>query len=283
MQCRPLTRPVVEAAPVWLQQEDLRPDRWRDESTRAAGGWAGDELVVVGRIFTSRVHASRYWTEVIVAPGSRHRGYGRQMLGHLVELRAEDKPLCTRGYVSAEAVSFARHLGARPYQTCPPETVATSDALGLRTGEVLVVPGAEVPRHELERAWVDTYAWVHASWSPVAAGFEEPLLAGFRTDISLDHTRLVATSTVLAGSYVFLDEGDAVIVAECRSPVEPLGLDLLRACVRASLLSLAAAGVQAATFDGHDTDPHFRPLLGELPTTGEAFELLEWLPGGSPV
>lgn len=67
-------------------------------------------------------------------------------------------------------------------------------------------------------------------------------------------------------------------MAETRTPTEPAGLDLLRACVRDSLLSLAASDITAVTFDGHDTDPHFRPLLDELPTRGEAFELLEWTP-----
>ena len=67
-------------------------------------------------------------------------------------------------------------------------------------------------------------------------------------------------------------------LAECRTETEPGGLELLRGCVRASLLSLAGAGIATATFDGHDSDPHFRLLLDELPATGEPFELLEWSP-----
>ncbi len=268
-------------APPWLAHVDLRPDRWRDQSTRAAAGWVDDELVAVGRIFTSRVHTSRYWTEVEVAPESRRRGHGRQMFTHLAGLRAEPKPLCTRGYVSSEPVSFARHLGARPYQTCPPQQVATVDAARLLAGSLGTLPGSAVDSRELQRAWTATYAWVHASWSPVAEGFEQPLLAAFLTDLDLTHTRVVATPTVRAAAYVFLDEAETVVVAECRTPTEPAGLRLLRACIRDSLLSLAANGVGAVTFDGHDTDPHFRPLLDELATTGEAFELLEWTAGDS--
>lgn len=56
MNCRPLTLDDIAAAPNWLDQGDLRPDRWRDQTTRAAAGWEGTELVAVGRIFTSPVH-----------------------------------------------------------------------------------------------------------------------------------------------------------------------------------------------------------------------------------
>jgi hypothetical protein len=65
VECRPLTAAVIEAAPCWLDGEDLRADGWRDETTRAAG-WEADQLVAVGRIFTGRVHVGRYWTEVVV-------------------------------------------------------------------------------------------------------------------------------------------------------------------------------------------------------------------------
>lgn len=275
MDYRPLTRNVIAAAPDWLDRADLRPDRWRDETTRAVAGWEGTELVAVGRIFTSPVHTSRYWTEVVVAPHLRRRGYGRRLVAHLAGLRAEPKPLCTRGDVTSDSALFARRLGALPYQTCPPQQVATGAGAHLLTGGPTTRPASALDADELRRAWVQTYAWVHASWSPVAPGFEEPLLAGFIDDLDLTHTRVVATPTIRAAAFVFADDTRPVVVAECRTPTEPSGLDLLRACVRDSLRSLAADGTTAVTFDGHDTDPHFRPLLDELPTTGEAFELLE--------
>jgi len=274
--CRPLTSHDIAAAPDWLEQADLAPDRWRDESTRAAAGWEGADLIAVGRIFPSRVHLGRYWTEVVVTPGLRRRGHGRQMVVHLAGLRPAPKPLCTRGSSSSEPVSFARHLGARPYQTCPPQQVATADAVRLLGDGPRTLPGAAIGWEELRRAWADTYAWVHASWSPVAPGFEEPLLAAFGGDLDRTHTRVVATPTIRAAAFVFGDCDPPVVVAECRTPTEPDGLHLVRACVRDSLCSLAEDGVATVTFDGHDTDPHFRPLLEELPTTGESFELLEW-------
>ncbi len=278
MECRPLTESDIAGAPDWLQQVDLRPDRWRGESTRAVGGWEDTELVAVGRIFTSRAHISRYWTEMVVAPAVRRRGLGRQMVTHLAGLRPGPKPLCTRGYVSSETVSFARHLGARPYQTCPPQQVATADAARLLAGGPVTLAGSVLEPGELRRAWTDIYAWVHASWSPVAPAFEEPALAGFTDDLDLTHTRVVATPTIRAAAFIFHDNPYPVVVAECRTPHEPAGRDLLRACVRDALVSLADDGVISASFDGHDSDPHFRPLLDELPTTGERFELLEWTP-----
>lgn len=275
--CRPLSTVEIDAAPTGITTDDLLPDRWRDNSTRAAGGWLNGELVAVGRIYTSRIHASRYWTDIDVAPDHRGRGHGRQMVDHLAGLRAEPKPLCTRGYVSSETIRFAKHLGASPYQTCPPQQVPTMAFAHLAAGTTRTVSGAAVDRAELGRAWVDTYDWVHASWAPVRPGSEH-LIRAELSDVDLTHTRVVATPTIRAAAYVFADPTGTVVVAECRTATEPGGLDLLRACVRDSLSSLAAAGITEVAFDGHDTDPHFRRLLDELPATGEAFELLEWDP-----
>lgn len=276
MECRLLNDGDIAAAPDWLKGADLRPDRWRNESTRAVAGLEGSDLVAVGRIYTSRVHVGRYWTEVAVAPEVRRRGYGRQIVGHLAGLRSEPKPLCTRGHISSEAALFARSLGARPYQTCPPQHVVTASATRLAASGLPTLRGSAVGSGELQRAWTDIYAWVHASWSPVAPGFEAPLLDGFADDLDLTHTRVVADPRIRAAAFVFHDSPNPVVVAECRTPAEPSGLDLLRSCVRDSLLSLAAADAEAVTFDGHDSDPHFRPLLNELPATGEPFQLLEW-------
>ena len=275
--CRPLSAVEIDAVSTGITGDDLLPDRWRDDSTRAAGVWLNGELIAVGRIHTSRIHASRYWTDIEVALDHRGRGHGRQMVDHLAGLRAEPKPLCTRGYVSSEAIAFARHLGARPYQTCPPQQVPTQAFTHLAAGTTPTVSGAAVDRADLGQAWVDTYDWVHHSWSPVRPGSEHLVLDEL-ADVDLTHTRVVATPTIRAAAYVFADPTETVIVAECRTATEPGGLDLLRACVRDSLRSLAAAGITDVTFDGHDTDPHFRPLLNELPATGEAFELVEWDP-----
>lgn len=110
----------------------------------------------------------------------------------------------------------------------------------------------------------------------MTADFEEHLLAGFDADLDRAHTRVVADPEVRAAAFVFRDQPQPVVVAECRHRREPNGLAILRACVRASLLSLAADGIREIVFDGHDTDPHFRPLLKELPAIGEPFLLLEW-------
>lgn len=186
MECRLLTESDIAAAPDWLDQVDLR---------RTAGGMTRPALLLagraaVGRIFASRVHTSRYWTAVVVAPEACRRGYGRQMVTHLAGLRPEPKPLCTRGYISSDGVLFSRSLGAQPYQTCPPQAVETADAVRLSVGEPPTLPGSAVGWEELQQAWVDIYAWVHASWSPVAPGFEESLLVGFTDDLDLAHTRV---------------------------------------------------------------------------------------------
>lgn len=111
---------------------------------------------------------------------------------------------------------------------------------------------------------------------PCHTRLRSPLLAGFDDDLDLAHTRVIADPSIRAAAFVFHDNPEPVVVAECRTPDEPAGLDLLRACVRDSLLSLTADNIPAIAFDGHDTDPHFRPLLDELPATGEPLELLDW-------
>ena len=266
----------VVAAPDWLGGVDLRPDRWRDDATRAVVGLENGMVVAVGRIFTSRVHDDRYRVEIMVAPQCRRRGYGRSIAGSLSDLRADSKPLCSRGFVSSASARFARRLGAHAYQTCPPERVLTRDGSRLVRSNVPTVRGVDVVPDEVRAAWTEIYEWMHADWAPVAPGFEVPLLAEFADELDLVHTRVVREGHIRAAAFVFADTPEPVVVAECRTRHEPDGLMLLRACVRDALLSLAEDGVGAITFDGHDTDPHFRPLLDELPVTGEAFELLEW-------
>lgn len=273
---RPITLDDLAVAPAWLLAADPRSDRWRNDSTRAVIGLDEDEIVASGRIFTTPVHASRYETEIIVAPDRRGRGLGSQVAAHLAELRPDPKPMCTRGYESSQPVRFARYLGAHPYQTCPPQHVRTSSAAALPSAGPGTVTAADVDAAELHRAWTDTYAWMHDTWSPVAPGFEQALLAGFDADIDLAHSRFVVDATVRAGAYVFQDMPKPVVVAECRTRDEPSGGQVLQACIRDCLLSLAADGTTAITFDGHDSDPHFRPLLDQFPTTGETFLLLEW-------
>ncbi|MBO1755119.1 GNAT family N-acetyltransferase [Allobranchiibius sp. CTAmp26] len=276
MDIRLATDGDVTAAPDWLVGIDLRADRWRDEATRAVVGTENGAVVAAGRLFTSRVHDDRYWVEVMVAPQFRRRGLGRSIAMFLSDLRADSKPLCSRGFVSSEAARFARGLGAHAYQTCPPERVRTADARRLISSPVATVAGTAVDLCELRAAWIDIYEWMHADWAPVAPGFAAHLLADFSDEVDLVHTRVVGGSRIRAAAFVFADEPEPVVVAECRERSEVDGLVLLRACVRDSLLSLAEDDIAAISFDGHDTDPHFRPLLDELPAGGEAFELLEW-------
>ncbi|NYJ75817.1 GNAT family N-acetyltransferase [Allobranchiibius huperziae] len=276
MDIRPATAGDVTAAPDWLAGIDLRADRWRDDATRAVVGTEDGMVVAAGHLFTSPVRDDRYWVEVVVAPQRRRRGHGRSIARYLADLRTDPKPMCSRGFVSSAAVQFARGLGAHAYQTCPPERVQTVDAARLTRSPVATVAGTAVDLSELQRAWTDIYEWMHADWAPVAPGFEEPLLEDFADELDLVHTRVVGEGRVRAAAFVFADAPEPVVVAECRERDETDGLALLRACVRDSLLSLAEDGIAAISFDGHDTDPHFRPLLDELPVSGEAFELLEW-------
>ena len=277
MDLRPATALDVVAAPDWLDGVDLRPDRWRDRATRAVVARDGEQVVAAGRIFTDRIHPGRYWVEVMVDPQARGRAHGRRVAEHLATLRVEDKPMCTRGHVSSDAVRFARRLGAKPYRTCPPQQVRTADAGSLPSPSVMTVRGVYVEMAEMSLAWTDVYRWMHADWAPVAAGTEPLVLSGFGDELDLEHTTVVVDRGVVrAAAFVFADGPEPLVVAECRTRHEPAGLMLLRACVRDSLLTLAAAGIATITFDGHDSDPHFRPLLDELPVSGEAFVLLEW-------
>lgn len=161
MELRPLTDRDAAAPPAWLGGDaDLRPDRWRDDTTRAVVGLEGGSVVAAGRIFPSRVHASRYWTEVVVVPGRRRHGLGTEVAERLSRLRCDDRPMCARGPESSEAVSFVRSLGARPYQTCPPQDVRTESAASLAADDARFrSPASPSACASWRRAWTDTYAW----------------------------------------------------------------------------------------------------------------------------
>lgn len=130
MHIRPATEGDVAMAPDWLEGVDLRPDRWRDQWTRAVVGFdaGANALLAVGRIFTSRVHDDRYWTEIMVAPHLRRRGHGKRIAEHLATLRPDLRPMCDRGFVGSERVLFSLAASVRTrikralLSTCAPQT-----------------------------------------------------------------------------------------------------------------------------------------------------------------
>lgn len=156
-------------SPRWLEAGDLRVDSWRDETTRAAAGWGrpprhcGPDLhqpcprepVLDRGRGGARAATPRLWPPSGSTPG---------------RAPSQTKPLCTRGYVSSEAATFARHLEALPYQRCPPQRVATSDGDRLVVESIETSLGSAIDPEELQRVWTDICVWVHTSWPPVTPG-----------------------------------------------------------------------------------------------------------------
>lgn len=280
MDFRPLTQDAIDAAPEWMREIPLRPDRWRDAHTRSVVGIEGEDAVAAGILWTSRVHGDRYWFEIAVAPDRRRRGLGREMFARLSALRGDDLAFMTRGYVDDDRMAFARALDARTIQVVPPADIAVASRTALRHHPA-VRSAADVEWAQIAEANAAVYAWTHAAWSPVGPQFAEALNEDLADELDRDATSVavvagrVVAGRVVANCMVYLDESPPVVTAETTAADTPDGERLVEGCVRRSLDVLAARGETDVVFDGHVSDPHFLPVWTRLGPTGRWFHLVE--------
>ncbi len=273
---RPLSADDLDSDAAWLREVELRPDRWRDDDTRAVGLEQQGALVAAGMLWTSRAHADRYWAEIVVHPQSRRQGLGRSVFAHLGALRRRDLPFMTRGYVDEERLAFAFALGARTIQVVPPASVSTARRSVLRQ-HPSVVPASRVAFPRVMAAHAAMYEWIHRSWSPVADRFAEVVNAGLDEDLDLEASALAldADGGVRALAAVYRDVDPPVVCAETTRPDDADGERLVEGCLRYALDVLSARGVVDVEFDGHVTDPHFLPNWAKLAPGGRWFLLVE--------
>jgi hypothetical protein len=264
------------SAGAWLGEIELRPDRWRDEHTRSAAAVQAGQLVAAGIIWTSQVHANRYWIEILVDPARRRTGIGTAMFGYLSSLRHDDLPFKTRGYVDEERMAFADALGARTIQVVPPALIDVTRRIMLRPHPA-VGPGRSVPWAELLAANASIYEWIHQSWSPVSPRFADVLGQGLKHDLDLDATSVAVDQSgrIRAVAMAYRDTVPPIVTAESVARDDPDGERLVEACIRATLDALAGRGITAVEFDGHVSDPHFLPVWARLEPSGRWFRIVE--------
>lgn len=264
---------------VWLSEIELRPDRWRDEHTRSAVAMEAGHLVAAGIMWTTGVHVDRYWIEIVVDPARRRTGIGTAMFGHLADLRHDDLPFKTRGYVDQERLAFADALGARTIQVVPPALIDVSRRIALRPHDA-VVPARGLPWVKLLEANASIYEWIHASWSPVGPGFAGVLNQGLEDDLDLDATSVAIdhSGRIRATAMAYRDVVRPIVTAETVERNDQDGERLVEGCVRATLDKFAQRGVTEVAFDGHVSDPHFLPVWARLQPTGRWFRIVEMTP-----
>lgn len=271
----PLSPHLIDRAPDWLRTLPLRPDRWRNDQTRAFALVESGDMIAGGMMWTSRVHDGRYWFEIAVDPDRRGRGLGRTMFQHLATERAAALPFIARGFVDEDRVSFVRALGARTIQVVPPAEIHVSARTALRP-DARARGADSVPWDDVARANADVYEWTHADWSPVAPGFADALNEGLADDLDREASSVaVVDGRIVANCMVYRDSRPPVVTAEAIAARYPEGEALVEGCVRRSLDHLAERGVRKVEFDGHVSDPHFLPVWTRLSPTGRWFHLLE--------
>lgn len=282
MQFIPLTADVLDSAPPWMTGADLHPDRWRDLDTRSVLALEDAEPVAAGMLWTSRAHDSRYWFIVVVDPQRRRRGIGTSVVQELSRMRRLPIEFITRGYEGDLELAFADGLGARTIQVVPPARVETSMRHRLRASDA-AIGGDQVPLEVLTAANAASYRWTHATWSPVAEGFEQVLADEVREDADLAATSLVlgGDGHPLALSVVYDDSPFPVITAETVRRDVADGERLVGACLRRSLDVLAGRGTDVVALDGHVSDPHLLPNWTRLEPTGRWLRLVA-VPAGAP-
>ncbi|MGO3648057.1 GNAT family N-acetyltransferase [Agrococcus casei] len=285
MRFRPLAEADIAMAAGWSDDLGLRVDRWRDAHTRSAVAVdAGDRVVAVGMMWTSRMHGNAYWLDVAVVPDRRREGLGTTMVHHLASLRHENLPLKNRGFEGDVGLAFADALGARTVQVVPPFTVSVSrrhslSALGQHWRGSLVSASA-LSVQDVETANAETYEWTHEHWSPVGPGFASAVNDGLWEDLNIEATvfALDEAGQIAASAMVYAEDERPLIVTETTSREQQLGEAAVAACVHEALSRLAARGVDEIDFDGHVSDPHFMPALARLSPTGRWFRLFELVP-----
>lgn len=256
-----------------------RADGWRTGGS-ALVAKVRDELAGIVVSATNAIHPTRDLVFVFVPEKFRRQGVGTALVTAVKTRRGV--PLSVKAHPDTEAHCFYRSLGAVRYQLCPPERIDASHRDVRRwardnRGEA-VRAGDRFTLTQLTAAWTDMYSVVHATWSPT--GPRETLLAEFGPMIKeeFDRSRSVVVlrdDLITAACFVFGTDQDPEVEAICESmdPTSASAREDVAACMAKVLTD---AGSSPVMFDGHITDPHFYPILQDIPVvTGRPLELLE--------
>ncbi|WP_022916542.1 GNAT family N-acetyltransferase [Ruania albidiflava] len=142
------------------------PDPWR----RCLVALDGDRVVAAGAVSEARLHPTRLWLYVEVAPTHRRQGIATQLVRRLRQEAAPSAVTALRSRYTTEnpaAAAFARALGMQPIQRT---RIARIEAGGLP--EPMFGPAGPVLEDlatgsvELTKLVAAYYDRVHASWDP---------------------------------------------------------------------------------------------------------------------
>lgn len=243
-------------------------------------------VIGVATFYENRYHPGRYPATVEVRPDCRGRGVGRRLTQALLDRRPAPAPLEVKlRDANTAAMGFAQAVGMQRFQHCPVPTLNPADELITSWERGVPIPdGAEFlpigesPAEATAAALVDQYEWVHERWSPMG---DRKVIMELWLDYlaEADHqlsTIAVVDGRVAAVSLISLGSDTAEINVETTTRDEPNGTELVAACLARSIAQLDDAGVRSAELDGHDDDPHLRPVLDSMPSlTYDPVTLLE--------
>ena len=245
-------------------------------------------VVGVATMYENLFHPGHWPATVEIRPDRRREGIGTALARALASYCPSGRALSVKLRDGYPGMEFAGALGATPYQHCPVPTVdpgaqdVRARVSGLPTPAGTAVVGlGELDPVEVLAAMVDQYAWQHERWSPM--GDRALLEAEWRETLAEADPGL-SSATVRHGRItsllpVFRAGVSAEALGETTDRAEPDGEAMFAACLARSLGELARGGISAVEFDGHDDDPHFVPVIEQLPwQSTDPCTLLQWRP-----
>lgn len=188
----------------------------------------------------------------------------------------------------ALGMDFAGALGATTYQHCPVPTIdpRNPSVRDWAVGQPIppgmsVVAIAELDPAAVLGAMMAQYEWQHARWSPMGeydwlADEWREMLAEADPELSSAALRDGEIAALLP---VFREGSVAEALGETTHRDEPDGEEVFAACLARTLAEVDRSGIRAVEFDGHDDDPHFAPVINQLPwQSSDPCTLLLWRP-----
>lgn len=263
----------AEPDPLWVRQghrlhgEAREQPRWRRTLVAESDG----RIVGAGTVAANRVHPGRYNLAVEVAPDARGGGIARALIDQLRALPPEPLPMAAKLRPHDRAALALLHaFGGRIYQSCPgvcPDPTSGAIRRWATQFSGNTAPLADVTQQTASELWAQQYEWIHEYWSPADPNAVRDLAGGVVAEADPQLSTITRRATSIeALVLVFLEtDGTAAMTAETVHRHSTSGLADLGSAVARSLLAMAELGVAAVEIDGHEDDPHLRPLLTGLP------------------
>lgn len=256
----------------------LAPDSDEHSWSRTVVAELDGEIIGVATTRLSPVTLS-YFCEVHVASAHRRAGVGTELYRFACSLLEHQHPVLTRAMASQPVRrQFAEAIGCtvlvhHPEPWADPQADAWTE--WIRRHPVpqgyTAITLAEADPAVAERAWAQSYEWLHALFGPVKADRLPESWQRYRAGQDEDASRLlvraedhhdpVALSLVTSGTW----QGRRMLVSQTVREDQPDGATLVAAAVASTLHHLGGTGVRLVELEGPDADPHLASLHADLP------------------